>query len=60
LASLCSVDLAADIGLKSAQFGFLLAASGVEMVWARSWGIGDDHFTTSLYPWWFFLSMAFV
>jgi MFS family permease len=56
-----AIDLAADIGLKSTQFGFLLAASGVGMVLGAAilghWG---DHFHHKPLPLIGFLSMAFV
>ncbi len=56
-----TIDLAADIGLKSTQFGFLLAAAGVGMVFGAAilghWG---DRFQNKPLPLIGFLSMAFV
>ncbi len=56
-----TIDLAAEIGLKSTQFGFLLAASGVGMVFGAAilghWG---DRFHHKPLPLFGFLSMAFV
>ena len=56
-----SIDLAADIGLKAKQFGFLLAASGVGMVFGAAilghWG---DRFQNKPLPLIGFLSMGFV
>jgi len=56
-----TIDLAADIGLKSTQFGFILAASGVGMVLGAGilghWG---DRFHHKPLPLFGFLSMAFV
>lgn len=55
------IDLAADIGLKPTQFGFLLAASGVGMVLGAAvighWG---DRSSRKPLPLIGFLSMAFV
>lgn len=56
-----AIDLAADIGLKPTQFGFLLAASGVGMVLGAAvlghWGERWHHKPLPLIG---FLSMAFV
>lgn len=56
-----AIDLAADIGLKPTQFGFLLAAAGVGMVFGAAilghWG---DRFHHKPLPLIGFLSMAFV
>jgi predicted MFS family arabinose efflux permease len=56
-----TIDLAAEIGLKSTQFGFLLAASGVGMVLGAAilghWG---DRFHHKPLPLIGFLSMGFV
>lgn len=56
-----TIDLAAEIGLKSTQFGFILAASGVGMVFGAAilghWG---DRFHHKPLPLIGFLSMAFV
>lgn len=56
-----AIDLAADIGLKSTQFGFLLAASGVGMalgaVILAYWG---DRFSHKPVPLIGFLTMAFA
>jgi len=56
-----AIDLATAIGLKSTQFGFLLAASGVGMVFGAAilghWG---DRFRNKPLPLIGFLSMAFV
>lgn len=56
-----TIDLAAEIGLKSTQFGFLLAASGVGMVLGAGilghWGERFHHKPLPLIG---FLSMAFV
>lgn len=56
-----AIDLAADIGLKPTQFGFLLAASGVGMVFGAAvlghWG---DRWQRKPLPLIGFLSMAFV
>ncbi len=56
-----TIDLAAEIGLKSTQFGFLLAAAGVGMVLGAAilghWG---DRFHNKPLPLIGFLSMAFV
>jgi len=56
-----AIDLAADIGLKPTQFGFLLAASGVGMVFGAGvlghWGDRWQHKPLPLIG---FLSMAFV
>ncbi len=56
-----AIDLAADIGLKSTQFGFLLAAAGVGMVFGAAilgnWG---DRFQDKPLPLIGFLSMALV
>lgn len=56
-----TIDLAADIGLKSTQFGFLLAAAGVGMVFGAGilghWGERFHHKPLPLIG---FLSMAFV
>lgn len=56
-----AIDLAADIGLKPTQFGFLLAAAGVGMVFGAAilghWG---DRFHRKPLPLIGFLSMAFV
>lgn len=56
-----TIDLAAEIGLKSTQFGFILAASGVGMVFGAAilghWG---DRFHNKPLPLIGFLSMAFV
>lgn len=56
-----TIDLAAEIGLKSTQFGFLLAAAGVGMVFgAAILGHGGDRFHHKPLPLIGFLSMAFV
>jgi predicted MFS family arabinose efflux permease len=56
-----TIELAAEIGLKSTQFGFLLAASGVGMVFgAAILGHGGDRFHRKPLPLIGFLSMAFV
>lgn len=56
-----TIDLAAEIGLKSTQFGFILAAAGVGMVFGAAilghWG---DRFHHKPLPLIGFLSMAFV
>ena len=56
-----TIDLASEIGLKSTQFGFLLAAAGVGMVFGAgilgNWG---DRFHHKPLPLIGFLSMAFV
>ena len=56
-----TIDLAVDIGLKSTQFGFLLAAAGVGMVFGAAilghWG---DRFQDKPLPLIGFISMAFV
>lgn len=56
-----TIDLAAEIGLKSTQFGFILAASGVGMVLGAGilghWGERFHHKPLPLIG---FLSMAFV
>lgn len=56
-----TINLAAEIGLKPTQFGFLLAASGVGMVLGAAilghWG---DRFHNKPLPLIGFLSMAFV
>lgn len=56
-----TIDLAAQIGLKSTQFGFVLAAAGVGMVFGAAilghWG---DRFHHKPLPLIGFLSMAFV
>lgn len=56
-----TIDLASEIGLKSTQFGFLLAAAGVGMVFGAGilghWG---DRFHHKPLPLIGFLSMAFV
>lgn len=56
-----TIDLAAEIGLKSTQFGFVLAAAGVGMVFGAAilghWG---DRFHHKPLPLIGFLSMAFV
>lgn len=56
-----TINLAAEIGLKSTQFGFILAASGVGMVFGAAilghWG---DRFHHKPLPLIGFLSMAFV
>lgn len=56
-----TIDLAAEIGLKSTQFGFLLAAAGVGMVFgAAILGHAGDRFHNKPLPLIGFLSMAFV
>lgn len=56
-----AIDLAADIGLKPTQFGFLLAAAGVGMViGAAVLGHWGDRFGRKPLPLIGFLSMAFV
>jgi predicted MFS family arabinose efflux permease len=56
-----TIDLATEIGLKSTQFGFLLAAAGVGMVFgAAILGHGGDRFHNKPLPLIGFLSMAFV
>jgi predicted MFS family arabinose efflux permease len=56
-----TIELAAEIGLKSTQFGFLLAAAGVGMVFgAAILGHGGDRFHGKPLPLIGFLSMAFV
>jgi MFS family permease len=56
-----TIELAAEIGLKSTQFGFVLAAAGVGMVFGAAllghWG---DRFHHKPLPLIGFLSMAFV
>ena len=56
-----TIELAAEIGLKSTQFGFVLAAAGVGMVFGAAlighWG---DRFHHKPLPLFGFLSMAFV
>jgi predicted MFS family arabinose efflux permease len=56
-----TIDLAAEIGLKSTQFGFILASSGVGMVLGAGilghWGERFHHKPLPLIG---FLSMAFV
>ncbi len=56
-----TIDLASEIGLKTTQFGFLLAAAGVGMVFGAGilghWG---DRFHHKPLPLIGFLSMAFV
>lgn len=56
-----TIDLAAEIGLKSTQFGFILAAAGIGMVFgAAILGHGGDRFHHKPLPLFGFLSMAFV
>ena len=56
-----AIDLAEEIGLKSTQFGFLLAAAGVGMVaGAGILGHWGDRFHNKPLPLLGFLSMAFV
>ncbi len=56
-----TIDLAAEIGLKSTQFGFLLAAAGVGMVFgAAILGHAGERFHHKPLPLIGFLSMAFV
>lgn len=56
-----TIDLAAEIGLKETQFGFLLAASGVGMaLGAGILGHWGDRFHNKPLPLYGFLSMAFV
>lgn len=56
-----TIDLASEVGLKSTQFGFLLAAAGVGMVFgAAILGHSGDRFGGKPLPLIGFLSMAFV
>lgn len=56
-----TIDLATEVGLKSTQFGFLLAAAGVGMVFgAAILGHSGDRFGGKPLPLIGFLSMAFV
>lgn len=56
-----TIDLASEVGLKSTQFGFLLAAAGVGMVFgAAILGHSGDRFSGKPLPLIGFLSMAFV
>jgi predicted MFS family arabinose efflux permease len=56
-----AINLAAEIGLKATQFGFLLAAAGVGMVFgAALLGHAGDRFHHKPLPLIGFMSMAFV